>query len=767
MNWRIARRAVAAAMVLCIVVIAGGFAFLHLPALEQTRSRIGAALLSSYLGEAVVVTEGVAVTFGPTIDVAVHGVAPVTGVTDRPAPVGRVRLSFATDAALRGRLDLTALELAGVRVVVDAGMAEPSKDPLGERVSRSVQGFLSSRLVRSLEIEDLRILRINDPAGWNGTLLFESASSRETNRAGLISIDAKGSLNGQAFTLSGTVPDLSPASGAARDDTVSLKLAFNSMEAALDGRLAQGSSGITLAALFNANSPSLGDVQEALGLARAVEGGGTLDLTVDGALARLAIGSAKLRIGSPEGRVYRVDGSVAGMWTLALRDYAVDGRFRLDMSGVLTGRRDLTSLGALRGTVALSDASGAPRLEKLDAKLTGTDLMSLSLRLAESGTSGTGVGLKLRVPDLALLASALGDRASAGVQIACNGVIGADDAVTARGSAKVGKADLDGWLRIAARAGKSRITGSIHAKELHLDDLIAAREVSDLVPKRVMGAVTLREDIRDQTTLSLDLAADAVEGAGQQTGGLTARLVYARSRLRVAPLELAYLGGHIKAHVQADLAPSPLTLALNAEARRLSLAQMFSRLGQAPAAAGPLDLDLSVTTKGADLWALLASLNGQVSGSIRGGSLADRTINLAGQNIVEWMFTRTADGSAPLECFAARFDFADGNGTARQLVFETDKVQVIGGGTLNLRDETMHLVFTPRPKTKRLIGKVGSVDVSGPVSAPEVSLAEGAVAAKVVGDTIALPFHLLGSILRADGQLLPEHQPCVIVPDGK
>ncbi len=308
-----------------------------------------------------------------------------------------------------------------------------------------------------------------------------------------------------------------------------------------------------------------------------------------------------------------------------------------------------------------------------------------------------------------------------------------------------------------------RLPGSIHAKDLHLDDLIAAREVAELFSGPEIDAVKLREDVKKETRLSLELSADAVEGGQQKTGGLKAHLVYAKSRLRVSPVDLAYLGGHIKGDVRVDFSHAPPALKLGAAVRRLSLDRLFRRLDIAPAASGPLDLDLAVRAKGADLHALLASMSGQASGSIRGGSLADRTINLAGQHIVEWMFTRTADGGAPLLCFVARFDFNDGIGTARQLVFETDKVQAAGGGTLNLRKETMDFVFTPRPKQNQLIGKVGHVDVSGPLSRPKVKLADGAVAAKVVGDTIGLPFHLLGSIIGAGGRPLPGHKPCVVV----
>jgi hypothetical protein len=76
----------------------------------------------------------------------------------------------------------------------------------------------------------------------------------------------------------------------------------------------------------------------------------------------------------------------------------------------------------------------------------------------------------------------------------------------------------------------------------------------------------------------------------------------------------------------------------------------------------------------------------------------------------------------------------------------------------------MDFVFAPRPKRKNLLGRVGPVDVRGALSNPEVKLADGAVAGKVLGETIGLPLHLLGSLLGANARLLPNHEPCVVVP---
>jgi len=93
---------------------------------------------------------------------------------------------------------------------------------------------------------------------------------------------------------------------------------------------------------------------------------------------------------------------------------------------------------------------------------------------------------------------------------------------------------------------------------------------------------------------------------------------------------------------------------------------------------------------------------------------------------------------------------------------ETDKVQAPGVGTLDLRGVTLELRFIPRPKRRELIGRVGAAHVRGPLSEPEIQLADGAIAGKVVGDALSLPLHLLGSLVGADSRLPADHRPCVV-----
>jgi hypothetical protein len=871
MRWKILRRVMVAVVFLIIAAVVAGAAVLHLPALGDVRNRIAAELLASYLGEAVAVTGGVDLSYGQTIDVAVSGVSPAKASQASPQtlPVGTVRLSFARDAALRGRLELTELDLSGVRVIIDADTSKrPQRSP-GESVSKALEGFLSSPLARRLTLEDVQFLRVNDPAGWNGALVFERVvTSALIDAAEAISVDARGSWNGQAFTLAGSLPALSPARVETRAEDLALTLAVRGLDAKLEGRLRGFGDSLELSARLEATSPSIGDLQELLQLARVLEGDASLSLALDGPLAELATPSGALRIETAGGHVYELQGGIGDLWSgqeveadfaatfaradaqptpsgldptpraikgrilggrggfeidrvfvetglasiqlaqigpvrigsigrdadgrlrledirlvqgdpkdpmldftarlkdaLEFKGFSLSGAFKFSLAHLLTGRQHAADVGALQGELAASNAAGPLRLDRLAADLRGTDLLSFSLHLMEGQSQAWAVEVQLAVPDLNRLTTRLELGASQSIPLSFDGQLGAEAGIVMiQGDGRVGQTDLAGRMQIAAPQAKPAITGEIRAKQLYLDDIAAAHQTARYFTNRKLEAVELREGMQDNATLSLDISADRVEDADMVVDGLRAGLRYAQSSLALSVAQLSYLGARISGTLEADLASEPPALTLEAQARALRVEQLFRRLGQAPLASGPLDLDVAVNTGGTDPGAMLAALSGQVSGHLTTGTLADRTVNLAGQSIIEWVFTPSADGSAPIECLVARLDFDDGVGSVRQLVLETDKVQAAGAGSLNLRDQTMDLVFQPRPKQRKLLGQVGPVSLSGPFSDLDITLTRGTVAKKVVGDTIGLPFDLLRPILDADGRTLPDHEPCAVMP---
>ncbi len=254
-------------------------------------------------------------------------------------------------------------------------------------------------------------------------------------------------------------------------------------------------------------------------------------------------------------------------------------------------------------------------------------------------------------------------------------------------------------------------------------------------------------------------AANAVEGGSGALSDLAAHVELSENSLRVDPFAMRYLGGLIDGSIVTQIGEALPPVDIKARVRTLDLSAAFAALGQPAAATGLLNMNFAARGTGRAVAALLASLSGSVTASIHSGRLSNRVVNLAGQSIVSWVFEGTVDGGAPLVCFELSMNLENGVGKLRKLVVETDRVQFVGAGQLDLKTQSVDLTLVPRPKDRELVGTVGPIVIRGPLDAPEVSLAKGSVAGKVVGDTIGQPFRVLGNC-----PALAEHRGPATVP---
>jgi hypothetical protein len=166
------------------------------------------------------------------------------------------------------------------------------------------------------------------------------------------------------------------------------------------------------------------------------------------------------------------------------------------------------------------------------------------------------------------------------------------------------------------------------------------------------------------------------------------------------------------------------------------------------------------------LGALAASLTGGVTASISDGKVGTRLIDLAGQDIVSWMFSSSKDDDARLVCTDARLAFKEGRGKVQKLVIETDSVQLVGGGTVDLRDDRIDIAFQPRPIRQKILEMATPFVISGPLSSPKINLKPGAAGSRAFAETVTLPLHLLGALLGGTGTETTDRKPCVLEDDG-
>lgn len=485
---------------------------------------------------------------------------------------------------------------------------------------------------------------------------------------------------------------------------------------------------------------------------------GAVRRTVDG---RLQIADIQLRQDWADGGALEVAGSLDD--ALELRGWSLDADFRVPVFRLITGRPEAGDVGGFAGSAALSDASGAMQVTSFDAKSEGSDLIALSVA-HRSASEPNAFDVRIDIPDVSALASALETTASPGYGVAFDGAMAlGDPGLSITGDARLGQTAAAVDIRSAVEGDAPRISGSVAMSEADLSNVKMGREVARLFAARQTPEVELRKGFVERTRATIKVSAGTVRGVGGEAKRLDALVSVDGRRVRLDPLALEFLGETLSGAIEAETDTKPLSLTVDGQGRGLQLQRLEAFFVGPPKLSGTLDVDASLSGRWDGAEAFAASMSGVVSADLRDGTLPSAVVDLAGENALHWLFTRDADGRAPLTCVKVRFEFADGKGDARRFVLETGQVQMIGGGSIDLRQRTLDMHFNPRPKRRGVIDAIGSVSVTGPIDDPRVDLSEGDIAKKVVADTIGAPLSFLASILEDhDENLSAAHEPCTV-----
>jgi uncharacterized protein involved in outer membrane biogenesis len=220
--------------------------------------------------------------------------------------------------------------------------------------------------------------------------------------------------------------------------------------------------------------------------------------------------------------------------------------------------------------------------------------------------------------------------------------------------------------------------------------------------------------------------------------------------LRLDPLTLSLnqgrLGGAVSINARQD---TPLV----AIDMRLSQARLESvlRVADGRALSGALHGRARLTGRGATVRDAAATASGEVSLFTPSGQVREAFAELTGINVARGLgLLLTGDQSKiDIRCGVASFDVRNGVARARSLVVDTETMRIVGGGSVNLRNETVDLRIEGEAKEPRLIQVAAPITLEGRLHSPQVGVeveeaaAQGGVAA------------LLASVLAPIAAVLP------------
>lgn len=457
--------------------------------------------------------------------------------------------------------------------------------------------------------------------------------------------------------------------------------------------------------------------------------------------------------GSMPGTIVSAEGNVASLPEIS----GVDVKLGLQTDDAaemvkLAGGHGVGSLGPLRLTTRLSDSNGPLGLTDLDVSAGRRDTLFVT---AKGGLhdlpslSGLDLMVQAESDDTGRLPAILGIDVPAlrAVKLAANLRDGKDGWTASDIKLHAGTSELTGEVTFVP-GKRQKLKAIVNAAVFDLADFSAKAGNSPagdrLVPKTALPLQLLRD-----TDADIAMKLDKLVAGGIRMSGVNAKAGLRQGVLTVEPFEGGIAGGRVDGGLTVDARGAHGAASLRLDATEVDMGRLLRESGSDMLQGGKGSLKLSLRGRGDDVRALAASASGSVMLRLGDGEIRNRAFGWAGGDVVSQVLgilnpLAQSRDTTPISCAVAHFRLKDGvAATDRGVAVQSDGIDVVGSGTVDLRDEGLDLGFTPRAKEglglsvggqlagfTRLRGSLASPQLSvDEIGAAKTALSVGAAAA--------------------------------------
>lgn len=472
-----------------------------------------------------------------------------------------------------------------------------------------------------------------------------------------------------------------------------------------------------------------------------------LSRTPEGALR---VGSINLRIGNPANPFIILNGSVDD--ALQLQGISAEGLMDIPASSLISpellGPDD--QLGRFSGDFHLNGDINELSLTNLDGQTSETELWNIEVHGTVKNVlkfENLDLAIEVEVPSGADLLEALSlERVETGPAHFEIGLV--SEGTDWNAEAKIELADT--VLQIVADLDDATsdpvLQGSIES------DLIKINQIRPIVQaaaqlRKIGGSEPDEEDVyqesgdtgplRDVTLkpigrsillsdmdMDVDIDLRHIEGA-KGISSLQSELTLNENELKAGPLKFEYGGAHFDVSGQMDLSNDVHLLTLTGKAGGWQLDEILHSLNFKKGASGTIYTDFSVTGGTDSPKHFANSMNGNATVSMRDGSIETQLLDLAGLGVLPWVFTKEKQKVAPIVCLRAPISISNGRISTKQTTLETDHVQVVVFGGVNVAGKVLDLNLQPRKIGEPLSKSPWPVTLKGPLAKPKIKVKDG------------------------------------------
>ncbi|MBN9590297.1 MAG: AsmA family protein [Alphaproteobacteria bacterium] len=292
---------------------------------------------------------------------------------------------------------------------------------------------------------------------------------------------------------------------------------------------------------------------------------------------------------------------------------------------------------------------------------------------------------------------------------------------------QVGGSDLAGNLSIDVSGKVPALAGRLASRRLDFVDLgalfgggPAKAQGAHLLPDTPLHTERLR-----QTNAEVDFSAARVASRDFPLTSLDTHISLEDGVLDLKPLSFGMTQGRLSGTLMIDARRAVPVTAMDARIFGVTVGNFIN--GREKPLEGELAARARLTGRGDSVYQTAASADGTFTAVIPRGQIRRSLAEWLGVDVISALgLTLSGDeSSTTVRCAVAHFGAKDGVLASQRFIFDTAPVLVEGGGTIDMRRETMKLRMQGKPKHFQLLRVRAPVTVSGRWDRPSVGVDAG------------------------------------------
>ena len=338
-------------------------------------------------------------------------------------------------------------------------------------------------------------------------------------------------------------------------------------------------------------------------------------------------------------------------------------------------------------------------------------------------------------------------------------------------SGTVGSSDLNGDLEVQLGGERPAVSADMHSRRVVLADLrgfigaapgkadadnLSQQQQQEHAQQDASGKLLPDTPINLPKLRAVDFdvryKGQRIDSESTPLDNLVANLKVENGALSLQPLSFGVGSGAIVLNLKLDGQQDLVHAVADIDFRKVDLSRIMRSTGVFKGA-GTIGGSAKIDSSGNSLAQMLGRGDGEMKLFMSGGDLSALLVDLAGLDFGNSVVSALGiPRQAQLRCLVSDFSLSKGVLDTRTMILDTSAANVIGSGSINLRDEQVDYKLSTQPKRFNIGSLAAPILIRGPLKNPSVHPDPVVLGARAGAAVV------LGVFLTPLGALLPTIQ---------